>query len=54
MTLKDYIYDPDRKVATIWLEKLEPDHLEKLLAIFRAANPEPKQEFDYDAIIFNE
>lgn len=54
MTLKDYIYDSERKVATIWLEKIEPDHLTKLLAIFRASNPEPKKDFDFDSIIFDE
>lgn len=53
MKLKDYIYDPDRKIVTIWIEEIDREQLEKLLILFKATNPEPQNEFDYDDIIFN-
>lgn len=52
MKLKDYVHDHDRKIAIIWIEEIDPKQLEKLLQIFKAANPEPQNEFDYDEIIF--
>ena len=52
--LKDYIYDKERDIATIWIEEIDQKQLERLLQIFKAANPEPQNEFDYDDIIFGD
>jgi len=54
MKLRDHIFDPDRKIATIWFEDIDREQLEKLLVIFKAKNPEPKTEFDFDSIIFDD
>jgi len=54
MKLKDYIHDPDRNIVTIWVEEIDREQLEKLLVVFKASNPEPQDEFDYDEIIFSE
>lgn len=54
MKLKDHIFDPDRKIATIWLEEIDRKQLENLLIAFKAKNTEPKTEFDYDSIIFSD
>ena len=54
MKLRDHIFDPDRKIATIWLEEIDHEQLENLLILFKAKNTEPKTEFDFDSIIFSE
>ena len=54
MKLKDYIYDSDRNIATFWVEGIDRDQLEKLLVVFKAANPEPRKEFDFDQFVYDE
>lgn len=54
MKLKDYCYDQDRRVATIWIVETDPVQLENLLMILREPPEESQDEVDYDSVIFGE
>ena len=54
MKLKDFVYDKDRMIATIWVEETDPVQLENLLMILREDNPQPQDEVDYAEIIWSD
>lgn len=55
MKLKDFIYDPDLRKATIFLEETEPIQLENLLMILREDEEEDESGGDdWENIIFGE
>ena len=53
MKLKDFVFDSDKGVATLWLEEVHPIQLRNLLMILQD-DPEPQDEMGYDTVIFGE
>ena len=43
MKVKDYVYDKDRKVATIWLESIEQNELKQVLQHLEYENQKLKK-----------
>ena len=54
MKLKDYVFDPDRGLATIWLEEVLPVQLENILMILRDEPETNLNSVNYDSLIFGD